>query len=268
MNGRRAVIGLCMLCALAFSAVAAQGASAAGTTAYTCKKKSVEGGAGFSKEHCKTTDAVTTGAKFEHVAIPVNTTTILSISNKKVGAETLTTAPKFFHTTRAGVAMELEATGVEPETETAEFPNMVFNRISGEEMYIEGEGRIKYTGVTVTKPAGRSCTVTGGTITTKQLIASTKGLTSQLKFEPKAGATGTFATFEVSGCSTSGLNGTYESTGSVKGSVNGATVDFSGTTTTEEKTLKLGGQNAGIEGEITLSGKAAADTAFTPLSVT
>ena len=51
-------VGLCALYALSISAIAAQGASAAGTTAYTCVPGVVTDGTGFSKEHCKVADKV------------------------------------------------------------------------------------------------------------------------------------------------------------------------------------------------------------------
>lgn len=269
MNGRRAVIGLCALCVLAISAIAAQGASAAaGTTAYTCVPGVVTNGTGFSKEHCKVADKVASGtaSTFVHEAIPVNTTTNLRISNKKVGPNTETTSVVKLRSVRAGVEVELQATGVEAAAETEAFPNHMFNRISGEEMYVEGEGRIKFSGVKVTKPAGKGCAVAEETVTTRLLTASTAGLTSQLKFTPSG--TEPFATFVVSGCSVAGLNGTYEVTGSIKGSIDGATTTFTHAGTTEQATLKLGGQNAGIEGEATFEGKAPADSTWKPLSVT
>jgi hypothetical protein len=66
MNGRRAILDLCMLCALLVSAFAAQSASAAGTTGFTCKAGAAE--AGFSDAHCLT-PAVGAAVKFTHVAI-------------------------------------------------------------------------------------------------------------------------------------------------------------------------------------------------------
>jgi hypothetical protein len=77
-----------------------------------------------------------------------------------------------------------------------------------------------------------------------------------------------FANWNVSGCSVAGMNGAYETTGSVKGATEGATVNFTHTGSTGQGTLKIGGQNAGIEGTITLSGRANSAQPFTPLGLT
>ena len=73
MTGRRAVVGLCMLCALAFSAIAAQAASAESTTAYKCKVPA-EGdeaiGGAFTAPHCITRNPE---GNYPHVKIAANT---------------------------------------------------------------------------------------------------------------------------------------------------------------------------------------------------
>src|ERR1700742_1771954 len=81
MSQRRTIIGLCMLSALAFSATAAQSASAAtkSLTVFTCKvptgkefdEKRVDGVA-FKDEHCKEESGSGT---FRHVTVPAETTT-------------------------------------------------------------------------------------------------------------------------------------------------------------------------------------------------
>jgi hypothetical protein len=89
MNVRRAILSLCMICALASSAFLVAGAAAAtkGTTAFTCKKMAVEGGAGFSREHCKVEDAVGTSAKYEHLAIAESAKTEVTVSNETTNGE-------------------------------------------------------------------------------------------------------------------------------------------------------------------------------------
>jgi hypothetical protein len=278
MNGRRAIIGLCMLCALLVSAVAAQGASAKefGTTSFTCANL---GGTThqFTKAHCKESDK---GAgPFEHVAIAENTTTELTGTNANTGANTETATVTKLKSVRAGVELELQATGVTNEGPATMVNKKAVNAKGETEMYVEGEGKILYTGVSVTKPAGKGCEVfktenagppvthTGkGEVETKQLAATTKEQGMALKFAPKAGAT--FAVFYVTNCTVAGLNGTYEVTGSVKGVPDGATTNFEHAAVTTQGTLKLGGQAAGIEGSLTLKGRANSTQAFTPLSVT
>ena len=81
MIGRRAVVGLALLCALAFSAIAASSALAVEeTTAYTC----VETPGDFSDAHCKSGPP----GKFSHVEITPETTTEIEFSNKELGAST------------------------------------------------------------------------------------------------------------------------------------------------------------------------------------
>jgi hypothetical protein len=57
----------------------------------------------------------------------------------------------------------------------------------------------------------------------------------------------------VEGCSIGALNHAYTVTGSVKGQTNGATTTFTRTGTTEQGTLFMFGQKAGIEGTLTIS---------------
>ena len=84
MIGRRATVGLSLLCALAFCAFAAQSASAAkavNTTAFTC----VEGATkDFSDAHCDTKVTAGTG-QYGHVVIPQGTTTEVVGENTTTG---------------------------------------------------------------------------------------------------------------------------------------------------------------------------------------
>jgi hypothetical protein len=61
MNSRRAAFGLSAICALLISAVAAQGASATGTTAYTCAP-----GKGFLDADCTVGSTGTSGHVGDH----------------------------------------------------------------------------------------------------------------------------------------------------------------------------------------------------------
>ena len=269
MTVRRAVIGLCMLCALFTSAVAAQSAMAiTGTTGFTCKKKTTEGGVGFSREHCKPSDAVSTGAKYEHVVIPEGTTTELSGTNAKTTTETIGAVRTSLIIRRAGVAFTFDA------TEVSGSGTMVNKKAASGEHYAEGEGVITYKGLSVTLPTGQTACVfkdkngVAGQIVTETLKATTQGQGDFLKFEPKAGTTANFIQFSLSSCPLAVLNGTYGVSGSVLGVPDGATVNFTEAETLKQETLKSGGQNAGLEGSLTLSTRANSTQAYTPLSTT
>lgn len=281
MTGRRAIIGLCMLCALAFSAFAAQGAAAAetkGTTAVTCKKEAA--GSSFKTEHCKASDGA--GTAYGHVAFAQDTTTELELTNAKTNAETNGPTPTKLHSVTAGVELELEAT-------TVSGTGTMFNRKNATtgEHFIEGEGTIVYSGVKVLKPAGKGCKIftdnagvagAEGVIDTSVLTATSAGQGDDLKYTPKE-AEKPFATFIVTSCTVGALNQTYEVKGSIKseeGATSGATAVFNrgklspAEGTTGQGTLLLNGQKAGIDGKGTYLGrdKTLAEKVFTPLSAT
>lgn len=275
MNGRRAVIGLCMLCALAFSAFAAQGAAAAsnGTTAFTC----VKGKGTLRGEHCLTTG--TAAAEYGHVEIAENTTTELTGGNEKTKNETTESAPSILKETIGGVELELKATTV---SGTGTMENKK-DPVTGEH-YAEGSGTIVYSNVEVVKPAGKECEVftdeefpvgsgkfiegAKGTIDAK-VKATTKAQGDFVKFEPQGTA---FATFWVT-CTLKqvpALEGTWEITGSVKCPVNGATILCTHAETTTQNTLFGKGNKAGLEGALTLKGRdpILKEVNYTPLSTT
>ena len=105
MTGRRAITGLCLFCALIFSAVAAQSAMALnGTTAFTCKASSGNTG-DFTDAHCKTLGTAGKSA-FEHVAIPPNETTEIEGSNIVTGTERSTAV---LESKQAGIAEQITA---------------------------------------------------------------------------------------------------------------------------------------------------------------
>jgi hypothetical protein len=258
MNGRRAVVGLCMLCALLVSAFAAQGASAAGTTAYTC----VTGiGGTLRGEHCLTTG--TESAIYGHKSITNNVTTELTGNNETTKGVKDATLLK---STIAGAAFTL--TGA-----TTTGTGWMTNAEEGGEMFAHGEGTITYTGVT----ASGGCKVftdsgagkgEEGVIHTEPLVATTKGQGDALKFEPKT--PNVFARFLLEGCTNPGLNGTYTVTGTIKSTtIDGATTNFTHANTTTQNTLKLNGVfAAGIEGTLTLKSRLNGTESFTPLSAT
>lgn len=265
MNGRRAIGGLCMLCALLVSAIAAQGASAAGTTAHTCAKTVPPSLGVFTEDHCRT-QVQPAQNLWAHVSIPNNTTTTLRGS---AAGQTKLKA------TIGGIATELVAN-------TLSGTGSMENKEAGGEMFASGTGTITYTEVAVASPAGKGCKVSTdnggvageeGLVHTNTLKATTQGQGEFLKFEPNEGEV--FATFIISGCTGSAaleaLNKTYTVTGSVKGVPTGATTKFTHAETTTQGNLKLNGSiKAGIEGDLELEGEdpSLGSDAFTPLSAT
>lgn len=254
MSSRRAIVGLCLLCTLAFSVLAASSASAStkGTTGYTCKKKAVKGGAGFSKEHCTPADAVAAEAEYEHVAIAEETTTEITANNNLTGGETETIRVQ---STQAGIAQEIQAELVEKDPETSAW---VTNRKDGSgEHYIEGEINLTFTNVKFTKPAESGCKVfgkpeekTAESFTTNRLLSWTKGEGDAMKISPTSGSV--FAEFFVTGCKSAPTNGTYKIEGSLVVEVDGATIRSTETKITEQGTLKIRGQKAGLQGTLTI----------------
>jgi len=232
MTGRRATIGIWMVCALAISAFAAQSASAAGTTAVTC----VAGGGSndFSENHCKTAQA---GGGFGHVAITEQT------SIKLAGGE-------------SSLRLAFSGINVEFKSMSLSGTGTLENSLVGGEHVTSGKGVITYEGVTVKAPSGKGCAMAGEQVVTRELAATTAGQGMGLKFTPAEGEM--FAEFELVGCGPTealkGLNGRYIVTGSVIGTPEGATTKFTHAGTTAQATLKLRGQNAGITGALEIEG--------------
>jgi hypothetical protein len=255
-----------MLCALMLSAVAAQGANAEtkGTTIVTCKSGPGNVGSTFSDQHCKVP-----GTGFGHYEVAPETTTELIGSNITTGSSR---SIAVLNSTQSGVAEEIVAGKVEAGTKSAPW---VKNNTTGSEHYFTGQGRLRYSEIEVTKPAGKGCKVKGEAIETNELMAGSMSLAEkdptlnekmQVRFEPNEGTV--FAEFEIEGCSVAALNGLYKVEGAVYATPEGATLTSVEATVTAENTLKVRGQKAGIGGSITIQGKDAVDSVYTPLSVT
>lgn len=269
MTGSRAAAGLCLIWALALGALA-PGAAAEGTTAFTCKKVTpAEHTAGFKDAHCK--NVTSAFAEYEHFEIPAGTKTEVSGTNQRTEGEAASTWS--LQSSVGGVELELQATGLSVS-------GSMTNSINGVEHLASGTGSAVFTGVKVTKPAGKGCIVktdeipakvpgAEAIVDTRFLKATTAGQGDAVKFEAVEG--GVLASFFIEKCTIAMLNKTYEVTGSVVSTnSNGATVDFSEEATTKLGTLKLNGVTAGIEGSLTLSGRdpTLKETQYTPLSAT
>jgi hypothetical protein len=283
MNGRRSIIGLCLLCALGISAIAAQSASAVftGTTAFTCAAVTPKAETkGFSDAHCKS--AVSTNAAFEHVAIANDETTELNVSNETTGG---VKAPFILTATVAGATLELEGAKVSGT-------GTIHNHLEGEEHQATGTATIKFEEVKVKKPltAGGvpKCVVktdNAGVPGAEGVVdavvnSTTKGQGDALLFEPdKPKADEPFSSFWIEQnpataekCPAA-LVKKWDIIGSIKATkIEGATFSFTiADTQTTQGTLRVGsteGPKAGIEGTITLSARANSGESYTPLSLT
>jgi hypothetical protein len=229
MTKRRSAFILATVCALLASAVVAQ-ASFAQTT-YTCANFST---GDFTDNHC-----ITAGSQghspWGHVGIAVNTQTTETGSGGLMKIKTV----------QSGVTLELQST-------EATATGTVENKEEAGAMWAQGKLVITFKGVTVTAPAGKGCTVKGGQIVTKELAQTSKGLTNQTKFSPASGET--FASFVIEGCSLAALNHEYTAKGSLIGNNSGATTNFGHEFVTFLTSWFVNGQNAGLDGSVTLKG--------------
>jgi hypothetical protein len=270
-----------MLCALAFSATAAQGASAAGQTAFTCVA-----GTGFSSEHCVPGE---TGTSFGHVAISEETHARLS--NEKTNATTTGPTNSVLKETIAATNLEFELTGV------VEGFGHLKNEEVGGVMRASAESNagigVTLNGVIVKAPANKGCKVfeDNGGVKGAQGIVKTnpvKGHTTVVTdkengegaaeerhsviIEP-AEAGKPFATFFIECEKGKGvpeeLEGTWEITGTITCPTHGATISCNHNTVTEQNTLKGKGKKAGLQGKATLTaGKFPVTEPTHPISVT
>lgn len=266
---RKAVSGLCVICALLAGLIAAQTASAIGTTAFTCKEKPSPGGAGFSKAHCKPSDHVSSGAIFEHASIANGVETELGLSNGSTPLEPLPQAA--FKTTVAGIEVEVVSSLVSGSG--------VGGNITPSEVVHEvvASGTLVFSSVVVSKPAGK-CIVREkeggslGQVTTNTLKLRSPSEGMWLHFEPAAGEV--FLEFFLEGASCpEALKGKKQIFGSINStSIEGATINFLHLNTTGQGTLHFGsakGATVGLNGSLTIAGRPQETSgAFTPLGFT
>ncbi|HET7446312.1 MAG TPA: hypothetical protein VFJ57_16820 [Solirubrobacterales bacterium] len=258
MTKRRTAVGLAVLFALALSAFAAASASAKGTTAFTCV---TDPNGTLKGDHCLTTGS---GEKSKHVAIPHNETTTGTATNENTTEETKAARSAILHGNISGVATEVTCPKVHGE---GTFENRTTEPETKGEMYAHAEGKLHYTECVVKKPEGKGCKVANeGTITTEQLTGTTEGQGDAALIKPKVGET--FTEIKIEGCSIPALNNTFPVKGAVKAEINGATLLSQGSVTTTEKTLKFGGNPAGLDGALTLKAHSKAGEETNPLSAT
>jgi hypothetical protein len=240
MIGRKSVIGMALICALALSIAAVSSASAAPGRAFEC----VKGKGTLRGEHCLTEG--TAAAEFGHVEIKAGVATAITATNAKSASSTTASSPAVLSGTLAGIETEINCTTV---SGTGELTNAAAS--------VSGNGVITYTGCTVVKPA-RECKVKEGKVVTKKLTATTVGLTNanELKFEGEVNAKGEkiFAEVNLEGCKENKpAAAAYPVTGSLIATTNGATTETTVAGVKAQKTLLFGGQLAGLGGAITIS---------------
>ncbi|MGD9735668.1 MAG: hypothetical protein AB7V58_08685 [Solirubrobacterales bacterium] len=239
-----AFLGLCALTAPAASAVPP-------ARMYTC-----EGGGtlGFTDSHCI---AGSTGP-YHHVVVPINTTTYHGIAQSNTCTEE-TACPTTIKGTLSGVTVSIQAAAV---TGTG----TIVSEESGGEAFTTGTEILYLEEAKVIAPAGKGCVISGGEIVSNELRTTTLGAGGLIKLEPASGTT--LASIAIEGCSIGALNNTFSLTGSVEGSPTGAILGFTHTETTGQGTLKLGGTKAGLDTNLTTSGKDWFFESWSPLSFT
>jgi hypothetical protein len=265
MRDRKAVIGLCTFVALLACVVMAQGATAAKNRLFTCKKGAVVGANDFSREHCKAEDVLGTTGKGPFQEISVIKQTEFELTNAKTGPFTETPTNLTVRGTRAGIELEFQATSLSST-------GLIENTEEEGEEVVKGTSTLHFTGVTVLKPAGKGCEVestggTGGAIDSELLATTTKGEpTRSFKVAPGSGTV--LAKFKVKSCTVAALNGTYELTGSITFTTDGATATSTEAGVTEQGTLFLSGQKAGLAGTYTTTGRLNNTEVYTPVFLT
>lgn len=149
MIGRRATVGFALLCALMFSAFAAQsamaqkGTKAVNTTAFTCVENG--GQRDFSDSHCDTFVGAEKG-KFGHVAIPLNETTEIEVTNQAG------TVP-FFKGTLFKLNTEIECKKAASVAKKSFIHNVETIVETKKQHTVTGEVQINFTECTVKAPA-------------------------------------------------------------------------------------------------------------------
>jgi hypothetical protein len=238
----KSAIALAVLCACAFSAFATQSAVAE-QKAFTCENV---GAGAFADAHCVTANP---GGEYGHAEI-VNSV-FASATNARTASETTTAAVSKLKGTLSGVITEVQCTTVGG-----------WGKITNAAASVTGTGVLEYSGCTVTLPAGKGCVVNGGRVNTKKLTATTVGQAANaVEVTPSEGAE--FAGVKIESCSVGVLNNTFPVTGSLVATANGATLNTAHAGITTQNTLRLGGNTAGLEGAITITGLVAAPAAVT-----
>jgi len=222
MNGRRAAVGLSLLCALAFCAFVAPSAQAiVGTTAVTCEPVEPPTGTGFSDEHCN--NAVTTGASWRHGPLGAEKPTAIEGTNEKTASATAASTTAVLEGEAGGLKTKIEckivaSTGTLANEVNAEGAGKPENGL----MTVSGTATINYTKCTAPEPLKGTCTVTEPIVA--EATAMSKSENGEMWVEFKgAKAGGVFTEITLGVCA---VKGTYKVTGTAIGTPKGATLEF------------------------------------------
>ncbi len=242
MSDRRYITGAAVLSILAFSAFVAPSAFAE-QRAYTCSSSAAS--KTFSDAHCVNGG----GSSFGHTLI--EGTPEVTGTNEKTASSTTAAAVSKLKGALSGVETELSCSAVH-------FIGTLTNTAAALDLHIK---TIIFTNCVVTRPAGKGCVVSGGTIETKELLATTVGqAANKVKLAPASGTE--LASAKIEKCEIPALNKSYSVLGSLVADASGATLSTTHFGITTQNTLKFGGNKAGLEGALTAS------TAAGPVALT
>jgi hypothetical protein len=266
MTSRRTISGICLLCALIASALAAQAASAVSQTAVECTSTGTPLNSDrFADAHCKTKEA---GKPNFHAATPFATKTATEGTNITTG---VAWEPAVLKSFIMGTDITIEAQVV---TFAKKFT--LENNEAGGEMYAEGLSQelhianvttpIPNCGVAGMPPGGGADTP--GTIQSWPIRATTKGQPEGVvKFEPQTGNQLAEFTFTGASCGLAGVPWpVYGSITSDK--TEGATIPFSHSTVTGTKSLRLKNPTTGPVAGLTARVTIKKESDGTPIALT
>jgi hypothetical protein len=210
MIGRRTVVGVSLLCALAFCAIGASSASATGTTAFTC----VEGGGSkdFSDAHCDNQVKAGEG-KFGHVKVE-GSETELTFSNEKTASETTAAEPSVLAGPLLGVNVSVSCKKVAGT-------GTVTNGEVGGVMQATGNATLEHSECVVTTAGSEGkCLVKEPIVYTAKYTTFQNETAMGVEFTPKSGKAFGAITY-VEGSGGCPIKGTFNIEGSFLGTPGG-----------------------------------------------
>jgi hypothetical protein len=210
MIGRKAIVGLSLLCALALCAFAAPGASAIGTTAFTCVEG--QGEKDFSDAHCDNQVKAGEG-KFGHVKVEGKETE-LTFSNEKTASETTAAEPSVLAGPLLGVNVSVSCKKV---TGTG----TLTNEEVGGTMKVTGNATLEHSECVVTTGGSEGkCAVKEPIVYTAKYTTFQNETAMGVEFTPKSGGAFGSITY-VEGKGGCPIKGTFAIEGSFLGTPGG-----------------------------------------------
>jgi hypothetical protein len=271
MIGRRAVIGLSLLCALLFSAFAVQSASAAttGTTAFTCVKVVVAGTGDFKDAHCDETSSPLGTGEFTHEPLASNPTEV-EANNEKTRNKTSESTPALFKAEAALSKIEFTCTTVKATETIKNSTEEVGGNIKHTITIDNGAGgdfTTTYSGCVVLKPSTK-CTVTdpvtkkAGTLNIKAtgMSSETVGALKNemgILFSPEPGKPFAELLFEGAECALNTgkafpIEGSMVATGTPVNTAASAGATLTFTEAMTKETLSFGGKSMTLSSAVTM----------------